>query len=108
MVIEKRVYEIKGEQSLLVGIPDVSIQRHPTPRNSSTSVVRDRIKIKETGFFAVFGWCIDILGKNPVSGHTQNQRNRVFAVFWWCIDVVGKNPVSQTTHHITEQQEKLA
>ncbi len=61
-MIEKRVYEIKGEQSLLVGIPDVSIQRHPTPRNSSTSVVRDRIKIKETGFFAVFG-CVSIFSE---------------------------------------------
>ncbi|MEG3877857.1 DUF4058 family protein [Microcoleus sp. herbarium7] len=37
VAIEKRIYEIKGEQSLLVGIPDVSIQRTPTPRNSSTS-----------------------------------------------------------------------
>ncbi len=37
VAIEKRIYEIKGEQSLLVGIPDVSIQRNPTPRNSSTS-----------------------------------------------------------------------
>lgn len=39
VAIEKRIYEIKGEQSLLVGIPDVSIQRNPTPRNSSTSNV---------------------------------------------------------------------
>ncbi|TAG96253.1 MAG: hypothetical protein EAZ18_05585 [Oscillatoriales cyanobacterium] len=30
-------------------------------------------KTEETGFFAVFLWCIDILGKNPVSGHTQNR-----------------------------------
>ncbi|MEG4997624.1 hypothetical protein QUB13_07990 [Microcoleus sp. B4-D4] len=30
-------------------------------------------KIKETGFFAVFRWCIDVLGKKPVSGHTQNR-----------------------------------
>jgi hypothetical protein len=37
VAIEKRIYEIKGEQSLLVGIPDVSIQHNPIPRNSSTS-----------------------------------------------------------------------
>jgi len=28
---------------------------------------------EETGFFAVFPWCIDVFGKNPVSGHTQNR-----------------------------------
>jgi len=39
VAIEKRIYELKGEQSLLVGIPDVSIVRNPTPRNSSTSNV---------------------------------------------------------------------
>ena len=39
VAIEKRIYELKGEQSLLVGIPDVSIVREPTPRNSSTSNV---------------------------------------------------------------------
>ena len=39
VAIEKRIYEIKGEQSLLVGIPDVSIQRNPQPPNSSTSNV---------------------------------------------------------------------
>jgi Protein of unknown function (DUF4058) len=39
VAIEKRIYEIKGEQSLLVGIPDVSIQRNPIPGNSSTSNV---------------------------------------------------------------------
>ncbi|MEG3903685.1 DUF4058 family protein [Microcoleus sp. B4-C5] len=39
VAIEKRIYEIKGEQSLLVGIPDVSIVRPPTPRNSSASNV---------------------------------------------------------------------
>jgi hypothetical protein len=39
VAIEKRIYEIKGEQSLLVGIPDVSIQHNPIPRNSSTSNV---------------------------------------------------------------------
>jgi len=39
VAIEKRIYQIKGEQSLLVGIPDVSIQRNATPRNSSTSNV---------------------------------------------------------------------
>ena len=38
VAIEKRIYELKGEQSLLVGIPDVSIQRNPTPRNSNSSV----------------------------------------------------------------------
>jgi hypothetical protein len=30
-------------------------------------------KTEETGFFAFFGWCIDVFGKNPVSGHTQNR-----------------------------------
>ncbi|MEG4342921.1 DUF4058 family protein [Microcoleus sp. A003_D6] len=39
VAIEKRIYEIKGEQSLLVGIPDVSIQRNATPRNSNSSNV---------------------------------------------------------------------
>lgn len=39
VAIEKRIYEIKGGQSLLVGIPDVSIVRHPTPRNSNSSNV---------------------------------------------------------------------
>ncbi|WP_293347436.1 MULTISPECIES: DUF4058 family protein [unclassified Microcoleus] len=39
VAIEKRIYEIKGEQSLLVGIPDVSIQHNPIPRNLSTSNV---------------------------------------------------------------------
>jgi Protein of unknown function (DUF4058) len=39
VAIEKRIYEIKSEQSLLVGIPDVSIQRNPIPRNSSPSNV---------------------------------------------------------------------
>jgi Protein of unknown function (DUF4058) len=39
VAIEKRIYEIKGEQSLLVGIPDVSIQRNPTPRNFNSSNV---------------------------------------------------------------------
>ena len=38
VAIEKRIYELKGEQSLLVGIPDVSIQRNATPRNSNSSV----------------------------------------------------------------------
>ena len=28
---------------------------------------------EETGFLAVFRWCIDVFGKNPVSGHTQNR-----------------------------------
>ena len=39
VAIEKRIYEIKEEQSLLVGIPDVSIQHNPIPRNSNTSNV---------------------------------------------------------------------
>ncbi|MEG4318546.1 MULTISPECIES: DUF4058 family protein [unclassified Microcoleus] len=39
VAIEKRIYEIKGEQSLLVGIPDVSIPHNPIPRNLSTSNV---------------------------------------------------------------------
>ena len=39
VAIEKRIYELKGEQSLLVGIPDVSIVREPTPRNSNSSNV---------------------------------------------------------------------
>jgi len=39
VAIEKRIYEIKGGQSILVGIPDVSIVRHPTPRNSNSSNV---------------------------------------------------------------------
>ena len=39
VAIEKRIYEIKGEQSLLVGIPDVSIQRNPMPGNSIRSNV---------------------------------------------------------------------
>ena len=37
VAIEKRIYEIKEEQSLLVGIPDVSIKHNPIPRNSNTS-----------------------------------------------------------------------
>ncbi|MCU0545331.1 MAG: DUF4058 family protein [Oscillatoriaceae cyanobacterium Prado104] len=39
VAIEKRVYEIKGEESLLVGIPDVSVQRNPAVRNPITSNV---------------------------------------------------------------------
>ena len=39
VAIEKRIYEIKEEQSLLVGIPDVSIQHNSIPRNSNTSNV---------------------------------------------------------------------
>jgi Protein of unknown function (DUF4058) len=39
VAIEKRIYELKGEQSLLIGIPDVSIQHNPIPTNSSTSNV---------------------------------------------------------------------
>jgi len=39
VAIEKRIYELKGGQSLLVGIPDVSIVRNPTPRNSNSSNV---------------------------------------------------------------------
>ena len=39
VAIEKRIYEIKEEQSLLVGIPDVSIQHNRIPRNSNISNV---------------------------------------------------------------------
>lgn len=39
VAIEKRVYEIKGERSLLVGIPDVSIQQKQTGTNSLNSGV---------------------------------------------------------------------
>ena len=40
VAIEKRIYEIKGEQSLLVGIPvDMSILRNPISRNPTTSNV---------------------------------------------------------------------
>ncbi len=37
--IEKRVYEIGGENSLLVGIPDVTVQRSPSPTNPTSSNV---------------------------------------------------------------------
>jgi hypothetical protein len=47
VAIEKRIYEIKEEQSLLVGIPDVSIQHNPIPRNSSTSNVAVATKTTE-------------------------------------------------------------
>jgi Protein of unknown function (DUF4058) len=39
VAIEQRVYEIKGEESLLVGIPDVSVMRNPAVRNPITSNV---------------------------------------------------------------------
>lgn len=39
VAIEQRVYEIKGEQSLLVGIPDVSVMRDPAVRNPIASNV---------------------------------------------------------------------
>ncbi|HLO47518.1 MAG TPA: DUF4058 family protein [Kamptonema sp.] len=39
VAIEKRIYEIKGENSLLVGIPDVSIQRRQTQTNPISSNV---------------------------------------------------------------------
>jgi Protein of unknown function (DUF4058) len=39
VAIEKRVYETKGEESLLVGIPDVSVLRNPPVRNPITSNV---------------------------------------------------------------------
>ena len=39
VAIEKRVYEIRGEESLLVGIPDVSVQRNRAARNPITSNV---------------------------------------------------------------------
>ena len=29
--IEQRIYQISGEDALLIGIPDVTIQRTPTP-----------------------------------------------------------------------------
>ncbi len=48
VAIEKRIYEIKGEQSLLVGIPDVSIQRNPIPRNSTTSNVAVATRTTDT------------------------------------------------------------
>ncbi|WP_373537352.1 DUF4058 family protein [Microcoleus sp.] len=35
--IEKRVYEISGENSLLVGIPDVTVQRSPIQTNPTSS-----------------------------------------------------------------------
>jgi hypothetical protein len=39
VAIEKRIYEINGENSLLVGIPDVSIQRRQNQRNPINSNV---------------------------------------------------------------------
>ncbi|MEG4013898.1 MULTISPECIES: DUF4058 family protein [unclassified Microcoleus] len=40
VAIEKRIYELKGEQSLLVGMPaDISILCNPVSRNPSTSNV---------------------------------------------------------------------
>jgi len=69
-------------------------------------------QIKETGFFAVFRRCNDILGKNPVSSHAvfrrcndiisktrfpiahQIKETGFFAVFRRCNDILGKNPVS--------------
>ena len=37
--IEKRVYELSGENSLLVGIPDVTVQRAPSQTNPTSSNV---------------------------------------------------------------------
>ena len=37
--IEQRIYQISGEDALLIGIPDVTIQRIPTPRTESDSNV---------------------------------------------------------------------
>ena len=37
--IEKRVYELSGENSLLVGIPDVTVQRSPSQINPTSSNV---------------------------------------------------------------------
>ncbi|TAD95267.1 MAG: DUF4058 family protein [Oscillatoriales cyanobacterium] len=37
--IEKRVYELSGENSLLVGIPDVTVQRSPSQTNLTSSNV---------------------------------------------------------------------
>ncbi|NJK66677.1 MAG: DUF4058 family protein [Microcoleus sp. SU_5_3] len=35
--IEQRIYQISGEDVLLVGIPDVAVQRSPIPATSNTS-----------------------------------------------------------------------
>ena len=37
--IKKRVYELRGENSLLVEIPDVTVQRSPSPTNPTSSNV---------------------------------------------------------------------
>ena len=37
--IEQRIYQISGEDALLIGIPDVTIQRSPTTRIETTSNV---------------------------------------------------------------------
>ncbi|MEG4226314.1 DUF4058 family protein [Microcoleus sp. N9_B2] len=37
--IEQRIYQISGEDALLVGIPDVAVQRSPIPATSSTGNV---------------------------------------------------------------------
>ncbi|MEG3837148.1 DUF4058 family protein [Microcoleus sp. Z1_A1] len=37
--IEQRIYQISGEDALLIGIPDVTIQRSPTPATETTSNV---------------------------------------------------------------------
>ena len=37
--IEQRIYQLSGEDALLIGIPDVTIQRTPTPKTESDSNV---------------------------------------------------------------------
>ncbi|MEG3843825.1 DUF4058 family protein, partial [Microcoleus sp. herbarium14] len=37
--IEQRIYQISGEEALLIGIPDVTIQRTPNPRTETNSNV---------------------------------------------------------------------
>ncbi|WP_293336561.1 hypothetical protein [Microcoleus sp. CAWBG58] len=55
-------------------------------------------KTKETGFFVVFRWCIDILAKNPVSASTQNLRNRVFDQISDCDRLFWKKPGFSPPH----------
>ncbi|MFB8798168.1 MAG: hypothetical protein U7126_28955 [Microcoleus sp.] len=52
---------------------------------------------QETGFFAVFGWWNDILGKTrflATHHNSRNSRNRVFCCFWVVERHSRKNPVS--------------
>lgn len=39
VAIEKRIYRVNGEDSLLIGIPDVTVQRLPDRTNSLSSNV---------------------------------------------------------------------